>query len=1020
MDSNLILECFAGTLHTDPVLRNQAESKLKELSLTPGFLGACLDIIDNSSSPIQAKKAAAVYFKNRVVKYWSLKDSNFKIDHDEKPIIKERILPVIINCDYNIKQQLIPVLRLLIALEFDTWTGLLDQTGQLLQLDNLEDYLYTGMLCFAEIARKYKWMDNHDRKTQLYPIINQAFPHLLNVGNFIINNEMTELRAEILKLILKLYKFVTYYDLPEPLRSREAIFTWGEFHGAVINMKPPAYVVNSTALEQEKLFLQIAKCYKWAIANIYRLFIRYATSNNLTKKFVYKDFHELFLNEFIPHFITQFLTIIEEFCQGKRWLSTTSIYQLLEFLSHCIVEKSTWSLIKPYFETLITHLVYPIICPDDASLEIFDEDPQEYINLHFDQTSEYNSPENAALGFIETALYKKTKSTLPPVSNFVYQQLSELQQQPQETLEVAKKKEGLLRILGTISGRIPKDETVEPILAALVLPCLTSKFEFLQARAINVVSEFSEVPFANQETLSAIIHGVLRNFDNSDASLPVLFESALSIQAFMVMDEFKLVLSNVILPTMTKLLDLSNEIDSDAISVVMQDCVENFSEQLQPFGVDLMSKLVQQFMKLAHEINEASQVDVDDFDGNFDDQGDKVMAALGFINTMITVLLSFENSREICIKLEEIFSEVIVYVLRNNLDDFLAEIGELMENSTFLLRSISPIMWENFKLLYASFEQDTALMYFEELLPCLKNFLIYGKDELKGNPQLTELFYKIFLLVSEGASEDVGYSDLVQSFEYAQTFILSLEEQSNKYIPSFIECVAAHYQSGDKKVIKSAFVVNSNNVIIASLIYDTTNVIALLQQSGHLMPFLNKWLEIMPTLERVYDLKLSTLACINIIKLDLDQQILTNISKSLVTLLRKLPLAVQTLEKKRKDYGELSGVDNYQLEGEWDDEETTDVLGGGGDGDDEEEEVEQGFVNAEDLNLRKSGGFFDIKEDEVYEDPLASTPLDTINIFLVAKQFIQDFQANSAEKFNLAFGHLSEEEQKVLIDIMNV
>ena len=167
MDSNLILECFAGTLHTDPVLRNQAESKLKELSLTPGFLGACLDIIDNSASPIQAKKAAAVYFKNRVIRYWNIKGSTYKIDHDEKPIIKERILPVIINCDYNIKQQLIPVLRLLIALEFESWDGLLDQTGQLLQLENLEDYLYTGMLCFAEIARKYKWMENNDRKNKL-------------------------------------------------------------------------------------------------------------------------------------------------------------------------------------------------------------------------------------------------------------------------------------------------------------------------------------------------------------------------------------------------------------------------------------------------------------------------------------------------------------------------------------------------------------------------------------------------------------------------------------------------------------------------------------------------------------------------------------------------------------------------------------------------------------------------------------------------------------------------------------
>ena len=75
-------------------------------------------------------------------------------------------------------------------------------------------------------------------------------------------------------------------------------------------------------------------------------------------------------------------------------------------------------------------------------------------------------------------------------------------------------------------------------------------------------------------------------------------------------------------------------------------------------------------MKLAHEINEASQADVDDFDGNYDDQGDKAMAALGFINTMITVLLSFENSREICIKLEELFSQAINYVLVNKLMNF--------------------------------------------------------------------------------------------------------------------------------------------------------------------------------------------------------------------------------------------------------------------------------------------------------------------------------------------------------------
>ena len=84
---------------------------------------------------------------------------------------------------------------------------------------------------------------------------------------------------------------------------------------------------------------------------------------------------------------------------------------------------------------------------------------------------------------------------------------------------------------------------------------------------------------------------------------------------------------------------------------------------------------------------------------------------------------------------------------------------------------------------------------FEELL-------IYGKEDLKNNSELSSLFFKIFQIVTAGASEDMGYTDLVESFEYAQTFILSLEEVSNGYIPSFLECVLSNYPSGDKNWLK--------------------------------------------------------------------------------------------------------------------------------------------------------------------------------------------------------------------------
>ena len=134
----------------------------------------------------------------------------------------------------------------------------MDQTGQLLQLETWKIIFILVCLCFAEITRKYKWVGNEDRQNKLYPIIEQAFPHLLSIGGVILNTENDRIKSRDFEIILKLYKFVTYYDLPEPLRSKDAVISWGEFHGSVINMTPPSYVLGTNILEQEKLFLQIS------------------------------------------------------------------------------------------------------------------------------------------------------------------------------------------------------------------------------------------------------------------------------------------------------------------------------------------------------------------------------------------------------------------------------------------------------------------------------------------------------------------------------------------------------------------------------------------------------------------------------------------------------------------------------------------------------------------------------------------------------------------------------------------
>ena len=308
MDPTVLLQCFGGTLEADPNIRRQSEQQLQQLSLTAGFLKGCLDIHEYGSQthdiPASYKVASAVYLKNKITKCWGIADTNDAnlITVEEKQYIKSKLLKVMTQSEYHIKQQLISVLKLIIALEYPhNWPELLEMTGEYFQtagasgtgangnktnendtstrvLTN-DDFnkLYTGLVSLVEIVRKFRWLKNKERALALDPIIEQSFPLLLEIGNLMVDNseELTEFNCEILKLILKIYKFATYYDLPDPLQTQDLIIAWSQLHGNIINMNLPSYVTKlGSGNERDKDLLQVSKALKWSLANINRLISR--------------------------------------------------------------------------------------------------------------------------------------------------------------------------------------------------------------------------------------------------------------------------------------------------------------------------------------------------------------------------------------------------------------------------------------------------------------------------------------------------------------------------------------------------------------------------------------------------------------------------------------------------------------------------------------------------------------------------------------------------------------------------
>ncbi len=1022
MDVNALYQTFSESLSPNQDIRHQAEQTLRRAEKSIGFLGACLDILSTEGVDIAVKKAAAVFFKNRITRYWNRDDKSDegRIDNDERPIIRDRILPTLVKVNHQLRNQLESVLSTIIVGDYPSkWPTLVDSAVQLLYAQNL-DSAYTGLLCFAEICRTYRWVTNEERK-ELDQLIISHFPTLLSVADTLLKEESPD-AGEMIKLILKVYKFSTYHDLPEPLQTPEAITSWMNFHVSVIQKELPGYIYSSMEDSERKLDPWV-KCKKWAYANLYRLFTRYA-SHSLSKKFSYTKFNDFFTENFVPQLLNLFFTQIDQWCNKLLWLSDESLYFLINFIENAVTQKKTWPFIKPHFELLVSHFVFPLLCPSDDILDRFENDPQEYIHTNLDIYDESTSPDLAAISLLVTLTTKKKKTTLEPILKFAYNSLNQLKDVAGTDLEAAKKLEGAMRLIGSISDNFVKETSpfysqMEAFLTNLIFPHFDSQFGFIKARTCEVASKFAEIEFQDAANLGVLFRGILSSFENDH--LPVQLEASLALQNFIKVPQFQEALTPVILPTMQRLLTLSNTIDSDATSGVMQEMVEVFSEQLQPFGVELIGNLVEQFLRLAKELNDAANVDVDNFDAGYDDLTDKQMAALGLLNTMITVLLSFESSVDVVYKLEETFAPAVEFVLRNNIEDFFKEVSELIENSTFLVRQISPVCWKLFEILIPQVNGGIALLYLEDWMPTLNNYLVYGAPQISANQAYSSALFNLFKTIM--TSDDNSVTDFAYAGEIAQKLILALEKSSNLYLEEILQITTDNLINAEEMV--NLYSINMIDTIVSALVYYPVETLKVLESKNFVLVFFKLWFQYIPKLTRVYDLKLSTLGLLSLINVQSSAlassqmiEVMSEVGVMLTVLMEKLPKAIQDLEKRRKDYdGELDGAGEFEYgeddEEEWENEDVDE------DADAAAQDDYLEFLNAEAAKLKNSG-FYDDAEEDVIEDPLASTILDGLNVFATFKEGILSVQANDPQRYQVIFQKLNAEQQSTINDVIQI
>ncbi|AMD22107.1 HGL233Wp [Eremothecium sinecaudum] len=1042
MDTKLLLQCFSGTLNHDVKVRTQAESQLKELSKTPGFLGACLDILSSDGIPEYVKLSAALYFKNKVTYGWSGKtnsknDLDFNIDNDEKPVVKEMLIKALIYCSANSTncvRLLQPALAEIVSVEYSQhqWDSILEASFQSLHSDDIHT-AHIGLLCIAEVFRTYRWKENDDRQ-KLEMIIVQNFSTLLDYATGTLYqggaNTNNPLVGEMLMLVLKTYKFVTYSDLPFTLQRPEIFIPWANFHVSIVQQELPKQILEATVPDEIKNNPWV-KAKKWAYANLYRLFQRYA-SDSLSKKFMYNEFKSLYVKEFLSQFLHLLFHQIERWGNGSLWLSDESIYYILEFLEQTVIQKKTSPLVIPHYSVIFEHVIFPLLCPNEETLERFETDPQEYIHRNLEAWDDDYSTDLAAISLLTTFIRKKTKQTLEPTLHFVNVVLqNNVSSFENINLEQATKVESCLRIISSILDQLlqlsPYCDEMEPFLQAYVFPLFSSQHAFLRARACEICSKLGGFQFKQELSLKTIYTGVMLCFNDDSAALPVRLLAALALQTFINIPQFRDTLSASVVPTMQKLLQISNQFESDTISGVMQEFVETFPTQLQPFAVELMNNLVQQFLKLAIEFHEASNFNINSLSANeLPDESDKQLAALGILSTAISILLSFENSKDIVRSLEQSFYPAAEFILKNDIEDFYREACEFVENSTFLLRKISPISWKLLELIGECSERENSMVvfYLEDFMFAINNYLIYGKDELKQNSFYSVILFRIF--EKAAASEDNGLDEIKILSELSQKLVLALgEETSKQYLEAFLtSAVNAITSEQDSLKEHPVFGVTTFNVVLACIVYFPSETLQFLNNKGCIKLFFEVWISYyIPNYGRVYDIKLSLMALFslisnvsteNLVSLGLDPVV--SKAWSLVSfLLQNYPAALKNLKDKRAEYqseglktAECFDVGEAEHDGEEDLPEGEEYLK-----DLQQDSGSMKFINGE-LDSYKEDF------DDLEEDPLSGSVLDDINIYAVFHNIFSNLQQNDPIKHQSVFGSLNEEEKSHLSHILSL
>lgn len=865
INEQAVLSCIEQTMIADAKTIKDAELQLFEFQKEEGFTSFLLKVVANAESPINIRLSSVIYLKNKVNRSWRSDQNKDELRNDdlheaEENILKENIIQVLVNnCnDNHLRPHLTESIKIIL-----TRTNNWDLTHIILELLNSgkQEYVYAGLLLVFEMCNAHRY-DIIDNRQQIDKFIGDIFPVMENILSQLINQDDYK-SSELLYLILKSFKYGCLNNFPQYFNNVEKLNSWIQLH-LFICAKPLPKEVLELDFGDRSLDKRV-KVNKWGFGNLNRFIHRYSKET----KSISAEFIKYLFDNIIPQILQEFFKIMESWGNNNMWLSDSSLYHLIQFLEKCTVSDSLYPLIETHLGAIIENILFKCVCASQQSIELLEDDPEEYTRRYFDVNKEGSTADVASTDFIFVIGHKrpeKLQMMIPFVNNVLNTFIDN-----SDNLEIACKQEGAMRIMSSLFSFFYDDTTsVEGIFTHYIANLISqTKYPFLVARGLETVANFS-AKFKDMNTLSKLYELAYNSLLNSDV-LPIQIEAADALKTLIVSNpDIHSHISPQVPGIMERLIRLSKDFEIDIISEIMESFVERFADELTPFAKDLATNVAEQFISLSRSMIENSSSAY-----STGDQDQEIQAS-SLLQTMTTMVMSMNK-----VALFDQFIPVCKFVINNAQIVLITEIVDLMDalalSSKTLYQQFTPEIWDLFHDVMDSF-QTYAMDYFECYNVFFETVVLFGfpKDQT---------FLTIFLQILQvKLQSDIDF-DVESVFNLLQLFALSMNDT-----PMFQEILSIGIKN-EADFDEKSFIKCYLSYIYVKPIESLT----IMEQNNVTLDIFKLWFDY--KFCSVYGIKLQIMAIISMFNLpELPNNLINSMSQfgdKLVTLVESLPKAIK-------------------------------------------------------------------------------------------------------------------------------